>query len=594
MSAILSADDLNDFISPGVACIKPVTQPKSELNPQHVDSSSTISETGEVEIQIDSQGNPLEISQIDTKINKADPSSTALTPAQISLADCLACSGCITSAEEVLVAQHSHHELLKAMEESSLASGTEKVFVASISQQLRASLAMAYDMSIEEMDKLLINLFVNQMGFQYVVGTSLGRKLSLINESQGMIHRKEEGKTIGENLKNPVLSSICPGWVLYAEKTHPYVLPYISTVKSAQQITGCLLKNLTAYERGIGKSKVYHLTIMPCFDKKLESARPELFANQDGADNVPDVDCVLTARELVTLIDESLGKYQLVPKVIPQTLLKKDVAEVYKSAAPTNWPFVQYSWSNDPGSSSGGYAYTYLRLFQEQLITTQNYRPEDFSMKVLQGKNTDVYEMRLLHNGNQVASSAIVNGFRNIQNLVRKLKPSNNNNKVGGLAIKVNPLVARRRARMSKSENSSGASASSMAPAEIADPSKVDYVEIMACPQGCINGGGQIAAPAPTSTPPAAPAPAHVATSTTDVKIAIVLNKDWVSEVLIKYNSVPMFDLSLHPEEIAGFIQWSQEFEKEFDVSEQRLFKTHFNEIEKPTDATAIMVGSKW
>lgn len=36
MSAILSADDLNDFISPGVACIKPVeTLPKKELqNPE--------------------------------------------------------------------------------------------------------------------------------------------------------------------------------------------------------------------------------------------------------------------------------------------------------------------------------------------------------------------------------------------------------------------------------------------------------------------------------------------------------------------------------------------------------------------------------
>ena len=32
MSAILSADDLNDFISPGVACIKPVeTLPKQAL-----------------------------------------------------------------------------------------------------------------------------------------------------------------------------------------------------------------------------------------------------------------------------------------------------------------------------------------------------------------------------------------------------------------------------------------------------------------------------------------------------------------------------------------------------------------------------------
>ena len=33
MSAILSADDLNDFISPGVACIKPVEPlPKQDLS----------------------------------------------------------------------------------------------------------------------------------------------------------------------------------------------------------------------------------------------------------------------------------------------------------------------------------------------------------------------------------------------------------------------------------------------------------------------------------------------------------------------------------------------------------------------------------
>lgn len=35
MSAILSADDLNDFISPGVACIKPVESlPKSAKEPK--------------------------------------------------------------------------------------------------------------------------------------------------------------------------------------------------------------------------------------------------------------------------------------------------------------------------------------------------------------------------------------------------------------------------------------------------------------------------------------------------------------------------------------------------------------------------------
>jgi hypothetical protein len=42
----------------------------------------------------------------------------------------------------------------------------------------------------------------------------------------------------------PVLTSHCPGWVCYAEKTSPQAIPYMSTVKSAQQIVGTIVKNL--------------------------------------------------------------------------------------------------------------------------------------------------------------------------------------------------------------------------------------------------------------------------------------------------------------------------------------------------------------
>ncbi|KAI3407150.2 NAR1 [Candida oxycetoniae] len=535
MSAILSADDLNDFISPGVACIKPV----DEIQKPRKDAA----EPGEVEIQMDDQGNPLEISRIDEK------QTSTLAPAQISLADCLACSGCITSAEEVLVAQHSHQELIKALQSKE---AKDTIFVASISQQSRASLATAYDLSIEDIDRMLVNLFVNQMGFKYVVGTSLGRKLSLITESKSLIQRKQREK----NFANPILSSVCPGWVLYAEKTHPYVLPMMSTVKSSQQITGCLLKNLTAYSCNVPKQRVYHLSLMPCFDKKLESARPELLSG----DSVPDVDCVLTAKELVTLLEESQNQYQLTPKIKP-LIMNQPIEDVYNAVAPPNWPFVQYSWSNDPGSSSGGYAYTYLRIYQDELIS-KGYNPQDFSMKIVQGKNSDIWEMRLCYQGETLASSCIVNGFRNIQNLVRKIKPGN----ARGVASKVNPLAGRRRARVKEKTDASKVSTTE----EIADASKVDYVEIMACPQGCINGGGQIQA-APN-----------------------VNEKDWINEVLMKYNTVPMFDLSLQPEDIVKFIEWSTDFERQFSISNERLMKTHFNKVEKPTDPTAILVGSKW
>lgn len=78
------------------------------------------------------------------------------------------------------------------------------------------------------------------------------------------------------------------GWVCYAEKTHgSYILPYISSTKSPQQIMGSLIKQWV----GLNKS-IYHVTVMPCYDKKLEAARDD-FRHEES--NTRDVDCVITA-----------------------------------------------------------------------------------------------------------------------------------------------------------------------------------------------------------------------------------------------------------------------------------------------------------
>lgn len=529
MSAILSADDLNDFILPGVACIKPVEQlPTDELN-----------ENGAVDIQIGSDGKPLEISQIDGRQKE-------LAPAQISLADCLACSGCITSAEEVLVAQHSYQEFTKQVAKA------DKVMVASVSHQTRASLALAYQTSVEIIDRRLIDLFVNQMGFSYVVGTGSARKMSLVTEAWNTIQQKELGNNnsdiAGDNDGSqkdktlPLLSSICPGWVLYAEKTHPHILPRVSTVKSPQQITGYLLKTMLSREMNIPRNSIYHLSVMPCFDKKLESARKE-------EDEEVDVDCVLTPKELVNLVSEcpeytlerSTEEITSANNRLPD-VMSSSIAEIYYKLAPKHWPMVDVSWSNDPGSLSGGYAYNYLRIYAMYL----GHNPEEYQIATIAGKNSDVYEMRLIHDGKTVAASSVVNGFKNIQNLVRKFKEGSN---------KVNPLAGRRRARLGKLQS-----------VETAEPSKTDYVEVMACPGGCINGGGQVGAEDAT------------------------MQKEWLEMATNKYAEIPMA-------EIKGFsdlIEWIHAFLNEYGVAEERLLRTHFNAVSKPTDGTAALFEAKW
>ncbi|RKP32608.1 iron hydrogenase [Metschnikowia bicuspidata] len=529
MSALLSADDLNDFIKPGAACIKPLEQP-------------AVQTAGEVEIQIDENGQPLEISKIDGKIS-------ALVPAQISLSDCLACSGCITSAEEVLVAQHSHEQFLRTLRYAS------KTFVVSISHQSRVSLAHAYGCSLSHMDRLLIAFFKNQLGFAYVVGTALGRKLLLLEEALRMLRKKTAALSACTPHK-PVLSSICPGWVLYAEKTHPHVLPYISQVKSTQQITGTLLKELTACELGCSRSDIYHLSIMPCFDKKLESARTE----QDDLGS-PDVDCVLTAKELVQLVNAS--EYELFPQKDSgePTGETKQMSDLYASCAPQNWPFKDLLWSNDSGSESGGYGFSYIQAMKEHLLRTDpSYAAEKFAVVTVEGKNSDVYELRLTYDGQKLASAAVVNGFRNIQNLVRKLKPT------AAPSTKANSLALRRRARVGVRVSASPLPV----PEDPADSSKADYVEVMACPSGCINGGGQIARP--QTTP----------------------EKEWLAEAKALYWQVSPVDVIGDTDLADRLTGWVTAFFKQSGISRTRLYDSHFNEVEKPTDPAAMTFGTKW
>lgn len=403
MSALLSEEDLNDFISPGLACVKPIeTRKASEDEPR--------------EMEVGKEPNELE------KVS-------------ISLQDCLACAGCITSSEEILLSRQSHSVFVDSWTKF----GDETKLAVSISPQSRISLANYYQMPLDDFDLCLANLLKRFFGCKYLVGTQIGRSIT-INRSNRVL---KESKMKQAADKKPMLSAVCPGFVLYAEKTKPELVPYLLNVKSPQQITGSLLK-LSCPE------KLYHLTIMPCFDKKLEAARP---------DGDKEVDCVITPRELVTMFQE----------------LEIDIRQygthdtsVLHSLSPEGWD-LRLHWSSNEGSSSGGFAFQYIREMQQL-------HPQA-SLIVLEGKNSDVKEYRLVDTSSNgtIASAAELYGFRNIQNLVRKLTQKS---------------LKPRNARLLKNRHASVAGSGKLKKPESPDPSTTDFIEVMACPGGCINGGG--------------------------------------------------------------------------------------------------------
>ena len=69
-------------------------------------------------------------------------------------------------------------------------------------------------------------------------------------------------------------------------------------VKSAQQLMGCVLKQHVCGVAGVAAARVRHVTIMPCFDKKLEASREDFTHPDTGS---KEVDCVLTTLEVGVL-----------------------------------------------------------------------------------------------------------------------------------------------------------------------------------------------------------------------------------------------------------------------------------------------------
>ena len=96
----------------------------------------------------------------------------------------------------------------------------------------------------------------------------------------------------------PMFTSCCPGWIQLVEKTMPDLWPYVSSCKSPHMMLGALLKRVTRDVWGGHEPEdVFLVSVMPCVRKKGESLRPEY-----ATGGVRDVDEVITTRDLGALL----------------------------------------------------------------------------------------------------------------------------------------------------------------------------------------------------------------------------------------------------------------------------------------------------
>ena len=133
---------------------------------------------------------------------------------------------------------------------------------------------------------------LRNLGFDRVFDTDFTADLTIIEEGHELLHRVKTGGTL------PMMTSCCPGWINYAEQHYPDMLGHLSTCKSPQQMFGSIAKTYYAQTEKIAPEDLFVVSVMPCTAKKYEAAREEMQVNE----NIPDVDAVLTTRELGKMV----------------------------------------------------------------------------------------------------------------------------------------------------------------------------------------------------------------------------------------------------------------------------------------------------
>lgn len=277
---------------------------------------------------------------------------------------------------------------------------------------------------------------LKQLGFDSVLDTDFTADLTIIEEGTELLTRLKNALVDkNSDIALPMATSCSPGWVKFIEHSYPELLPNLSTCKSPQQMFGALAKTFYAKKIGVKPQDVVSVSIMPCTAKKFEANRPEM--NSSG---YKDVDYVLTTRELAIMIKQAGIDFK--------SLKDKPYDSIMGTSTGAGVIF----------GATGGVMEAALRTVYE-LVTGREVPFDGLNITPVRGME-GVREASVKIEGTLpewkflegvTVNTAVAHGLANARDVMESVKNGD---------------------------------------------SKYHFIEIMACPGGCLGGGGQ---PIPTS-----------------------------------------------------------------------------------------------
>lgn len=176
----------------------------------------------------------------------------------------------------------------------------KKVVIFSISPAVRVALGELYGMTAGKNVEGKIVAALKALGADYVLDTTFGADLTIMEETAELLSRLEQGNF-------PQFTSCCPAWVRYVETFMPDKIKNLSSARSPIGMQGAIVKTYFAKKNGIDPNSIFTVAVTPCTAKKAEIRRPE--NNKAGASqNMPemrDTDAVITTKELFSMLSDA-------------------------------------------------------------------------------------------------------------------------------------------------------------------------------------------------------------------------------------------------------------------------------------------------
>ena len=211
-------------------------------------------------------------------------------------ATCINCGQCINRCPTGALTERDDTEAVwRAIEDP------DKMVVIQTAPAPRAAIGEAFGCEPGTPMTFQMNTALRRIGFDKVFDTNFSADLTIMEEGSELISRLYKALVLKDNgAALPQFTSCSPGWIKFIEHFYPAYLPNLSSAKSPQQMMGAVLKTYFAEKNGWDPSKIVSVSLMPCTAKKFEAARPEM-----DSSGYRDVDYALTTRELARMFKQA-------------------------------------------------------------------------------------------------------------------------------------------------------------------------------------------------------------------------------------------------------------------------------------------------